>query len=46
MRKREGIDAGPEGGAALVALRELFDRNALSKDETIVVFNTGGNKYR
>jgi len=46
VRRTEGIDAGPEGGAAFVALRELFERGTLSRDETIVVFNTGGDKYR
>ena len=46
MRKREGIDVGPEGGAGLVALRELLERKVLSQQDTIVLFNTGGNKYR
>jgi threonine synthase len=45
MRTREGIDAGPEGGAALLALRRLIDDRAISESETVVVFNTGGNKY-
>jgi threonine synthase len=46
MRAREGVDAGPEAGAALVALRELFARGTISPDETVVLFSTGGNKYR
>jgi threonine synthase len=45
MRTREGIDAGPEGGAALLALRRLMETGAIAKTETVVVFNTGGNKY-
>ena len=45
LREREGIDAGPEAGAALVALRELRARGELSADDSVVVFNTGGNKY-
>jgi threonine synthase len=45
LRTAEGIDAGPEGGAALLALRRLISSGAIRKDETVVVFNTGGNKY-
>jgi threonine synthase len=45
LRAREGIDAGPEAGAALVALRHLIEKGAVSKRETVVLFNTGGNKY-
>jgi threonine synthase len=45
LREREGIDAGPEGGAAMLALRLLFDQGTIRRDETVVVFNTGGNKY-
>jgi threonine synthase len=45
-RRREGIDAGPEGGAAMAALRELFAKGTLSRNDTVVVFNTGGNKYQ
>ncbi|HEY8132685.1 MAG TPA: threonine synthase [Thermoanaerobaculia bacterium] len=45
MRSREGIDSGPEGGAALLALRRLIAEGAISKGATIVLFNTGGNKY-
>ncbi|HEV7922283.1 MAG TPA: threonine synthase [Thermoanaerobaculia bacterium] len=46
LRRSEGIDAGPEGGAALLALRSLRDSGTIRDGETVVVFNTGGNKYR
>jgi len=46
MRIQEGIDAGPEGGAALLALRRLMQKGAISERDTVVLFNTGGNKYR
>ena len=46
LRVREGIDAGPEGGAALLGLRALMQSGAIKRDETVVLFNTGGNKYR
>src|SRR5436309_1843684 len=45
LRTREGIDAGPEAGAALLALRRLIEKGAISSTETVVLFNTGGNKY-
>jgi len=45
-RLSEGIDVGPEGGAAFLALERLFAGGAISRDETVVVFNTGGDKYR
>jgi threonine synthase len=45
-RLREGIDVGPEGGAAFLALERLFADGAIARDETVVVFNTGGDKYR
>jgi threonine synthase len=42
----EGIDACPEGGACVAALRRLAATGAVRRDETIVVFNTGtGLKY-
>ncbi|MCI0404219.1 MAG: threonine synthase [Acidobacteria bacterium] len=42
----EGILACPEGAATLAALPALFDRGALTRDEPIVLFNTGsGLKY-
>jgi threonine synthase len=46
LRKTEGIDAGPESGAALLALRELQKSGAISAGETVVLFSTGGNKYQ
>ena len=45
IREKEGIDAGPEGGAALAALRVLLDTGRIARDETTVLFNTGGAKY-
>jgi threonine synthase len=45
MRTREGVDSGPEGGAALLALRRLIDIGTIRAAETVVLFNTGGNKY-
>jgi len=46
VRTREGIDAGPEGGAALLAVRRLMQQGLISERETVVLFNTGGNKYQ
>jgi len=46
LRRSEGIDAGPETGAAWLALSELRERGVIAPGETVVVFNTGGNKYR
>jgi threonine synthase len=45
LRTTEGIDAGPEGGAAVLGLRRLIEKGAIRDSETVVVFNTGGNKY-
>ncbi len=45
LRTHEGIDAGPEAGAALLALRRLIENGSISRGETVVLFNTGGNKY-
>jgi len=45
VRSSEGVDCGPEGGAALAGLEKLLARGAVSPRETIVMFNTGGNKY-
>lgn len=45
LRVKEGIDAGPEAGAAVAALRILVHRRFIDRDETVVVFNTGANKY-
>ncbi|HYT69795.1 MAG TPA: threonine synthase [Gemmatimonadales bacterium] len=42
-----GIDACPEGGAALAGLLELAARGAVQPDEQVVLFNTGaGWLYR
>ena len=45
LRTTEGIDAGPESGAALLAYRELRARGAISGNDAVVLFSTGGNKY-
>lgn len=45
LRRTEGIDAGPEGGAALLGLRMLRAQGAIREGETVVAFNTGANKY-
>ena len=42
----EGIFACPEGAATLVAYKRLLAEGFLSRDETVVLFNTGsGYKY-
>ena len=38
----EGISAAPEGGAAVHAITVLLERGLMQRDETVVVFNTGG----
>jgi len=45
-REREGIDAGPETGAAMLALEMLVASGTLRREDVTVVFSTGGNKYR
>ena len=45
MRTKEGIDAGPEGGAVLLAFQQLRKEGAVRENEKTVIFNTGGNKY-
>ncbi|MGK2857459.1 MAG: threonine synthase [Thermoanaerobaculia bacterium] len=45
IRRDEGIDAGPETGAALFALERLAAMRLVRSGETIVIFNTGGDKY-
>ena len=46
MAGEEGIFACPEGGATLAALEALLDRDKISPEETVVLFNTGtGLKY-
>ncbi|HUO84096.1 MAG TPA: threonine synthase, partial [Thermoanaerobaculia bacterium] len=46
LRSAEGIDAGPEGGAALLALRTLIDQRRIALDDVVVLFNTGADLYR
>ncbi len=38
----EGISAAPEGGAALTAIRKLVAEGRIRRDQTVVLFNTGG----
>ena len=46
LGSREGIDACPEGGASVAALRRLVAAGRLDRDQVIVAFNTGtGLKY-
>lgn len=45
LRRDEGIDAGPETGAAVVALEQLRARGELRREDLVVLFNTGANKY-
>jgi threonine synthase len=40
--KCEGISAAPEGGAALTAIRRLVREGRIGRDDTVVLFNTGG----
>ncbi|MEQ1829197.1 MAG: threonine synthase [Pirellula sp.] len=40
--KLEGISAAPEGGAALSAIRCLVANGTIQRDESVVLFNTGG----
>jgi len=46
LARAEGVFPCPEGAATLAALPKLFAQNVLSRDDTIVLFNTGsGLKY-
>jgi threonine synthase len=38
----EGISAAPEGGAALAAVKRLVQNGEIQRQETVVLFNTGG----
>ncbi|MGH9385083.1 MAG: threonine synthase [Vicinamibacterales bacterium] len=38
----EGVSAAPEGGAALSAIRRLVSDGRIKRNETVVLFNTGG----
>src|SRR5512134_1260862 len=42
LGSREGISAAPEGGAALQALKMLLAEGRVGRDDTVVLFNTGG----
>ncbi len=47
LQTLEGVDAAPEGGAALAGAVELKARGQLHPDERVVIFNTGaGWLYR
>jgi threonine synthase len=39
---QEGVSAAPESGAALSAIRRLVSEGKIARDETVVLFNTGG----
>lgn len=46
MASAEGINACPEGGACISAVRVLRERGFIGRDDEVVVFNTGaGTKY-
>ena len=38
----EGVSAAPEGGAALAAIKRLLDERVIRRDDSVVLFNTGG----
>ena len=40
--KHQGVSAAPEGGAALVAIERLVADGSIKKNESVVLFNTGG----
>ena len=42
LGRREGISAAPEGGAALQAVKQLRDTGVIKRDDSVVIFNTGG----
>jgi len=47
LQTAEGIDAAPEGGAALAGAVALLERGSISAAERVVVLNTGaGWLYR
>jgi threonine synthase len=46
MARLEGIFAAPEGGAGMAAIQTLVAEGQVQRDESIVLFNTGGGyKY-
>jgi threonine synthase len=42
LGSKEGISAAPEGAAALSAVRKLVALGQIKRDESVVIFNTGG----
>jgi threonine synthase len=40
--KYSGVSAAPEGGAAFAAIGQLAARGAIKRNESVVLFNTGG----
>jgi threonine synthase len=47
LARGEAVDAAPEGGATLAALRRLLERGQVRRDDVVVLFNTGaGWLYR
>jgi threonine synthase len=38
----EGVSAAPEGGAALSAIRRLVGTGRILREDTVILFNTGG----
>lgn len=47
LAEQEGLDACPEGGATLAALRRLVQDGVIRPDESVILFNTGaGWLYR
>ncbi|MBL0889025.1 MAG: pyridoxal-phosphate dependent enzyme, partial [Gemmatimonadaceae bacterium] len=47
LAEATGIDAAPEGGCALVVLRDAVQAGRIAADSEVVVYNTGsGASYR
>jgi len=42
LGKSEGVSAAPEGGAALAAVKRLLADRLIQRDDSVVLFNTGG----
>jgi threonine synthase len=42
LGKSEGVSAAPEGGAALAAIERLLADRVIKRDDSVVLFNTGG----
>jgi len=40
--RHEGVSAAPEGGAAFVAIHRLVSEGTIKRDQSVVLFNTGG----